>query len=166
MGNDALAAHFVAWLGERDETNLYRTIIGRGADLRCLCLTYRRYFSEFAGETRVDNSSFARDIAVESVDARRVGDLVQGSALIVSKSSTDMRVQYKFGTTPAAAPLKMKQASWKSVRLHGKPNNYKSPPWRPMPKAVKFDVYARNLFELRWSSPENASYVAFFHFMR
>lgn len=98
------------------------------------------------GETRVDNSSFARDIAVEQVDARRVGDLIQGSALIVSKSSTDMRVQYKFTWYDASGfTIEDEATSWKSVKLHGK-QQLQVGAVAPNAQVVKFDVYVRETY--------------------
>ncbi|MGL5047682.1 MAG: YcfL family protein [Shewanella sp.] len=98
------------------------------------------------GEIRVDNSSFARDIAVQSVDARRVGDLVQGSALIVNKSSTDMRVQYKFTWYDASGfTIEDEATSWKSVKLHGE-QQWQVGAVAPNAQVVKFDVYVRETF--------------------
>lgn len=98
------------------------------------------------GETRIDSNSFAQDIALESVDARRVGDLIQGSALIVSKSSSDMRVQYKFTWYDASGfTIEDEANSWKSVKLHGKQQLQVSAV-APNAQAVKFDVYVRETF--------------------
>lgn len=95
------------------------------------------------GETRVDNNSFARDISVEGVEARRVGDLIQGSALIVSKSSSDMRVQYKFTWYDASGfTIEDEATSWKSVKLHGKQQLQVSAV-APNAQVAKFDVYVR-----------------------
>ncbi len=95
------------------------------------------------GETRVDSKSFARDISVEGVEARRVGDLIQGSALIVSKSSSDMRVQYKFTWYDASGfTIEDEATSWKSVKLHGKQQLQVSAV-APNAQVVKFDVYVR-----------------------
>ncbi|WP_198780254.1 MULTISPECIES: YcfL family protein [Shewanella] len=98
------------------------------------------------GETRIDSNSFAQDIGLESVDARRVGDLIQGSALIVSKSSSDMRVQYKFTWYDASGfTIEDEANSWKSVKLHGKQQLQVSAV-APNAQAVKFDVYVRETF--------------------
>lgn len=98
------------------------------------------------GETRIDSNSFAQDIALDSVDARRVGDLIQGSALIVSKSSSDMRVQYKFTWYDASGfTIEDEANSWKSVKLHGKQQLQVSAV-APNAQAVKFDVYVRETF--------------------
>lgn len=98
------------------------------------------------GETRIDSNSFAQDIGLESVDARRVGDLIQGSALIVSKSSSDMRVQYKFTWYDASGfTIEDEASSWKSVKLHGKQQLQVSAV-APNAQAVKFDVYVRETF--------------------
>ncbi|PIW60441.1 YcfL family protein [Shewanella sp. CG12_big_fil_rev_8_21_14_0_65_47_15] len=98
------------------------------------------------GETRIDSNSFAQDIALESVDARRVGDLIQGSALIVSKSASDMRVQYKFTWYDASGfTIEDEASSWKSVKLHGKQQLQVSAV-APNAQAVKFDVYVRETY--------------------
>ena len=98
------------------------------------------------GETRIDSHSFAQDIALESVDARRVGDLIQGSALIVSKSSSDMRVQYKFTWYDASGfTIEDEASSWKSVKLYGKQQLQVSGV-APNAQAVKFDVYVRETY--------------------
>jgi len=98
------------------------------------------------GETRIDSNSFAQDIALESVDARLVGDLIQGSALIVSKSASDMRVQYKFTWYDASGfTIEDEASSWKSVKLHGKQQLQVSAV-APNAQAVKFDVYVRETY--------------------
>lgn len=98
------------------------------------------------GETRIDSNSFAQDIALESVDARRVGELIQGSALIVSKSASDMRVQYKFTWYDASGfTIEDEASSWKSVKLHGKQQLQVSAV-APNAQAVKFDVYVRETY--------------------
>ena len=98
------------------------------------------------GETRVDSKSFARDISVEGVEARRVGDLIQGSALIVSKSSSDMRVQYKFTWYDASGfTIEDEATSWKSVKLHGKQQLQVSAV-APNAQVAKFDVYVRETY--------------------
>ena len=98
------------------------------------------------GESRIDSNSFAQDIALESVDARRVGDLIQGSALIVSKSASDMRVQYKFTWYDASGfTIEDEASSWKSVKLHGKQQLQVSAV-APNAQAVKFDVYVRETY--------------------
>ncbi|MGL4223116.1 MAG: YcfL family protein [Shewanella sp.] len=98
------------------------------------------------GETRVDSKSFARDISVQGVEARRVGDLIQGSALIVSKSSSDMRVQYKFTWFDASGfTIEDEGSSWKSVKLHGKQQLQVSAV-APNTQVVKFDVYVRETY--------------------
>ncbi|MCU7993590.1 YcfL family protein [Shewanella glacialipiscicola] len=98
------------------------------------------------GETRVDNSSFARNIAVENVDARRIADVIQASALVVSKSSTDMRVQYKFTWYDASGfTIEDEATSWKSVKLHGK-QQLQVTAVAPNSQAVRFDVYVRETF--------------------
>lgn len=98
------------------------------------------------GETRIDSDSFALDIALESVDTRQVGDLIQGSALIVSKSLYDMRVQYKFTWYDASGfTIEDEASSWKSVKLHGKQQLQVSAV-APNAQAVKFDVYVRETY--------------------
>ncbi len=95
------------------------------------------------GETRTDNSFFARDIAVEAVNARRDADLLQGSALIVNRSSNDMRVQYKFTWYDSSGfTIEDEAASWKPIKLHGL-QQLNVAGVAPNPRAIKFEIYVR-----------------------
>lgn len=98
------------------------------------------------GETRIDSGSFARDIDVQNVNARLAGDLIQGSALIINRSSSDMRIQYKFTWYDASGfTIEDEATSWKSVKLHGKQQLQVSAV-APNTQVVKFDVYVRETY--------------------
>lgn len=147
MGNDARWPRILSRDWEKEMKQIYTGLLLAAALTLGACASHTAGISVSSlGETRVDNSSFARDIGVESVDARRVGDLVQGSALIVSKSSTDMRVQYKFTWYDASGyTIEDEATSWKSVKLHGKQQLQVSAV-APNAQVVKFDVYVRETF--------------------
>lgn len=96
-----------------------------------------------AGETRVDSRSFASDIGLEQVTSRGVGDVLQATALIVNKNSSDMRVQYKFTWFDAmGSTIDDEGVSWKSVKLHGKQQLQVSAV-APNTQAAAFEVYVR-----------------------
>ncbi|MGL4834479.1 MAG: YcfL family protein [Shewanella sp.] len=95
------------------------------------------------GEMRVDNRSLARHLALQNVDARRVADMIQGSALLVSQSSGDLHLQYKFTWYDANGfTLEDEASSWKAVKLHGKQQLAISAV-APNPETVRFEVYVR-----------------------
>ncbi|MGL5391466.1 MAG: YcfL family protein [Shewanella sp.] len=95
------------------------------------------------GDIRVDNRSLARHITLDKVDARRVADLIQGSALIVSQSSGDLQLQYKFTWYDASGfTIEDEASSWKALKLHGK-QQLSISAVAPNPDAVRFEVYVR-----------------------
>lgn len=147
MGNGARWPRILSRDWEKEMKQIYTGLLLAAVLTLGACASHTAGISVSSlGETRVDNTSFALDIAVESVDARRVGDLVQGSALIVSKSSTDMRVQYKFTWYDASGyTIEDEATSWKSVKLHGK-QQLQVAAVAPNAQAVKFDVYVRETF--------------------
>ncbi|GLP96448.1 YcfL family protein [Paraferrimonas sedimenticola] len=95
------------------------------------------------GTTRIDNSSFEKKVTIAQVRNRLQGDQMQGSAVLVSRASSDMRVQYRFSWFDINGyAIDDEGQAWKSVKLHGgqqlpvnalAPNN----------TAVKFEVYVR-----------------------
>ena len=99
-----------------------------------------------AGETRVDNSSFAKQVSVEQIDSHLVGDLTQATALIVSKASSDIRVQYKFTWFDASGfTIEDEASSWKSLKLHGM-QQMQVNAVAPNAMAIRFEVYVREAF--------------------
>ncbi|MFS1439004.1 YcfL family protein [Shewanella sp. 10N.286.48.A6] len=98
------------------------------------------------GEVRVDNNSFARAVAIEQVKVRTQADLLQGSALIISKVSTDLRLQYKFTWFDVGGfTIEDEASSWKSLKLHGKQQMQVSAV-APNANASRFEVYVREAF--------------------
>ncbi|MCL1068190.1 YcfL family protein [Shewanella olleyana] len=98
------------------------------------------------GETRIDNASFASDVAVEQVKVRTQGDLLQGSALILSKVGTDLRLQYKFTWYDVSGyTIEDEATSWKSLKLHGMQQMQVSAV-APNANATRFEVYVRKAF--------------------
>ncbi|WP_144206962.1 YcfL family protein [Shewanella donghaensis] len=98
------------------------------------------------GEVRVDNNSFAREVAVEQVKVRTQSDLLQGSALIKSQVSTDLRLQYKFTWYDVGGfTIEDEGNSWKSVKLHGM-QQIQVASVAPNANATRFEVYVRKAF--------------------
>ncbi|EDP99214.1 YcfL family protein [Shewanella benthica] len=98
------------------------------------------------GEVRIDNSSFARDVAVEQLKARQQGDLLQGSGVIMSKVSTDLRLQYKFTWYDINGfTLEDEASSWKSLKLHGM-QRMQVMAVAPNANAVRYELYVRKAF--------------------
>ena len=99
-----------------------------------------------SGQVRVDNSSFASDVNVVDISSVMVADLIKASALIQSKSSTDLRLQYKFTWYDASGFTVEDEAnSWKSVKLHGK-QQLQVGAVAPNSQATRFDIYVREAF--------------------
>ncbi|ARD22022.1 hypothetical protein A9267_03915 [Shewanella sp. UCD-FRSSP16_17] len=98
------------------------------------------------GVVRVDNNSFSREVGIEQVRVRTQADLLQGSALILSKVSTDLRLQYKFTWYDANDfTIEDEGVSWKSLKLHGKQQMQVSA-LAPNANATRFEVYVRKAF--------------------
>ncbi|WP_350431143.1 YcfL family protein [Shewanella sp. H8] len=99
-----------------------------------------------SGLVRVDSTSFASDINVTNISSHRVADLLKASALIQSKSSTDLRVQYKFTWFDAnGLTVEDEASSWKSVKLHGMQQLQVSGV-APNAQAIRFEIYVRETF--------------------
>jgi uncharacterized protein YcfL len=98
------------------------------------------------GQVRVDSSSFASDINVTDISSMMVADLVKASALIQSKSSSDLRVQYKFTWFDANGDtIEDESTSWKSVKLHGMQQRQVSAV-APNTQATGFEIYVRETY--------------------
>ncbi|MBR9729024.1 YcfL family protein [Shewanella intestini] len=98
------------------------------------------------GNVRADNSSLAREVATSDARARMVGDIMQGSVVISSKVSTDMRLQYKFTWYDISGFVIDEQAnSWQSATLHGM-QNIQVTSVAPNATATRFEVYVRKAF--------------------
>ncbi|QDE31620.1 MULTISPECIES: YcfL family protein [Shewanella] len=99
-----------------------------------------------SGLVRVDSASFASDIKVTNISSHMVADLLKASALIQSKSSTDLRVQYKFTWFDAnGLTVEDEASSWKSVKLHGMQQLQVSGV-APNTQAIRFEIYVRETF--------------------
>ena len=99
-----------------------------------------------AGQVRVDNSSFARNVSVTDISSRLIADVLQGSALISSKVSSDLRLQYKFTWYDASGfTVEDEASSWKSIKLHGKQQLQVSAV-APNAQVSRFDIYVRETF--------------------
>lgn len=98
------------------------------------------------GQVRVDNTSFASDINVTNISSHRVADLIKASALIQSKSTTDLRIQYKFTWFDAnGLTVEDEASSWQSVKLHGMQQLQVSGV-APNAQASHFEIYVRETF--------------------
>jgi len=99
-----------------------------------------------AGQVRVDNSSLAREISVTGISSRMSADLLQAGALISSKVSSDLRLQYKFTWYDASGfTFEDEASSWKSIKLHGK-QQLQVNAIAPNAQATRFDIYVRETF--------------------
>lgn len=98
------------------------------------------------GQVRIDSSSFASDINVTDISSMMVADLVKASVLIQSKSSSDLRVQYKFTWFDANGDtIEDEATSWKSVKLHGMQQRQVSAV-APNTQATGFEIYVRETY--------------------
>lgn len=99
-----------------------------------------------SGEVRVDNTSFAREVAVEQLKARQQGDFLQGSGMILSKVSTDLRLQYKFTWFDINGyTIEDEASSWKPLKLHGM-QRMQVNALAPNTQAVRYELYVRKAF--------------------
>lgn len=98
------------------------------------------------GEIRIDNSSFASKVGVDQLKARQQGDLLQGAGVIMSKVSTDLRLQYKFTWYDINGyTLEDDGSSWKSLKLHGM-QRMQVTAAAPNANAVRYEIYVRKAF--------------------
>ncbi|WP_372870393.1 YcfL family protein [Shewanella sp.] len=99
-----------------------------------------------SGESRVDNATFSREVSVSDVRLIGSGDLLKGSALISSKVSTDLRLQYKFSWYDAQGLLvEAEGQSWQSLKLHGMQQQQVSSV-APNSSASRVEIYVRKAF--------------------
>ncbi len=99
-----------------------------------------------SGEVRVDNSSFAREVGVEQLKARQQGDFLQGSGVVMSKVSTDLRLQYKFTWFDINGyTIEDEASAWKSLKLHGM-QRMQVNSVAPNALAVRYELYVRKAF--------------------
>ncbi|QIZ76127.1 DUF1425 domain-containing protein [Ferrimonas lipolytica] len=71
-------------------------------------------------EVRVDSYAVADDITLAEVKQRNVGGMLQGSALIISTTSTDRYWQYKFTFFDVEGfPIEVDSSNWVPLNLHG-----------------------------------------------
>jgi uncharacterized protein YcfL len=99
-----------------------------------------------AGEQRVDNSSLGGDLTLAQLDSRRAGQLLQGLAVLTSKTAKDQQLQYKFSWFDAQGySLEDEGQSWKPVTLHGR-QALQLVALAPNANAVRFEVYVRKTY--------------------
>lgn len=99
-----------------------------------------------SGETRVDNATFGREVSVSNLSLLGSGDMLKGTALIASKVSTDLRLQYKFSWYDSQGILVEGEGqSWQSLKLHGMQQQQVSSV-APNQSASRFEVYVRKAF--------------------
>lgn len=98
------------------------------------------------GENRIDNSSFAREVGLEQLKARQQGDVLQGAGVVMSKVSTDLRLQYKFTWYDINGyTLEDESSPWKSLKLHGM-QRMQVTAVAPNANAVRYEIYIRKAF--------------------
>lgn len=96
-----------------------------------------------SGDSRVDSSAVSRQVKIDQLMSRRQGDLLQGSAVLVSQKSTDIRLQYKFTWFDIdGISLDDEANSWQALTLHGKAHKQVQG-LAPNPQAVSFEIYVR-----------------------
>ncbi|ABE55602.1 protein of unknown function DUF1425 [Shewanella denitrificans OS217] len=96
-----------------------------------------------SGDSRVDSSAVSRQVKIDQLMSRRQGDLLQGSAVLVSQKSTDIRLQYKFTWFDIDGISRDDESnSWQALTLHGKAHKQVQG-LAPNPQAVSFEIYVR-----------------------
>ena len=96
-----------------------------------------------SGDSRVDSSAVSRQVKIDQLMSRRQGDLLQGSVVLVSQKSTDIRLQYKFTWFDIdGISLDDESNSWQALTLHGKAHKQVQG-LAPNPQAVSFEIYVR-----------------------
>ncbi|MBY5991261.1 YcfL family protein [Ferrimonas balearica] len=94
-------------------------------------------------ELRIDSSSVAREVTIERVQKRYVGDRLQASAVLASRVSTDRYLQYKFTFYDIdGIPLEPETMSWRPINLHGGEQRPVTAV-APLPTATEFEIYVR-----------------------
>ncbi|MBB1269428.1 YcfL family protein [Shewanella sp. SR44-3] len=96
-----------------------------------------------SGQTRIDSNSLSRDVKIEQIISRRLGDLLQGTAVLVSQGAYDVQLQYKFTWFDLdGISVDDEGNSWKSLTLHGHENKHIQA-LAPNPMASSFEIYVR-----------------------
>ncbi|QYK06700.1 YcfL family protein [Shewanella zhangzhouensis] len=99
-----------------------------------------------SGETRVDNSTFGREVSVGELKMSSSGDLLTAHALIQSRVATDLRLQYRFTWYDTQGlVIDGEGQSWQSLKLHGMQQMQVSSA-APNPSASRYEVYVRKAF--------------------
>ncbi|SHI19154.1 YcfL family protein [Ferrimonas marina] len=94
-------------------------------------------------QLRIDSSTVAREVSIEKVQKRRVGDLLQASATLISRVSTDRYLQYKITFFDIdGVVVEPGTSSWRPVNLHGGERLPVTQTART-PQAVEFEIYVR-----------------------
>jgi uncharacterized protein YcfL len=96
-----------------------------------------------SGQTRIDSNSVNRDVTIDQVMSRRLGDLLQGTAVLVSQGAHDVQLQYKFTWFDLdGISVDDEGNSWKSLTLHGHENKHIQA-LAPNAMASSFEIYVR-----------------------
>ncbi|MBM7073705.1 YcfL family protein [Shewanella sp. 202IG2-18] len=97
------------------------------------------------GEYKVDNSFVGGDVTVTNNIIRQIGGLLQGAAKIVSHSSKDQTMEYRFTWFDNQGVAVDNDAqSWQPVQIHGK-QSVQVMSVAPNSDAVRFQVYVRKV---------------------
>ena len=97
------------------------------------------------GNTTADNAFVANEISVSNSVIRQVGGLMQGSARIVSHSSKDQVIQYRFTWFDnQGVTVDSDAEGWQPIDIHGK-QTVQVISVAPNSSAVRFKVYVRKV---------------------
>ena len=97
------------------------------------------------GNTTAENAFVANEISVSNSVIRQVGGLMQGSARIVSHSSKDQVIQYRFTWFDnQGVAVDSDSEGWQPIDIHGK-QTVQVISVAPNSSAVRFQVYVRKV---------------------
>ncbi|MCL1077890.1 YcfL family protein [Parashewanella spongiae] len=97
------------------------------------------------GSRQVDNTRVARSISVVNNQMRQVGDLLQGSATLISDSSKDQSLQYRFTWYDLQGfVVDGDSIPWTPIIIHGKQSK-QIESVAPNSVAHRFEVYVRKV---------------------
>lgn len=91
----------------------------------------------------IQNTSLGSDIAVTALQSDRVGDMMRAQATLTSKTSSTLKVQYRFVWFSAAGMELNSNSAWKPLIVYGKESKTIQGV-APDPRAASFKLAIRN----------------------
>ncbi len=97
------------------------------------------------GNSQIDNSRVASSVSVVNNQMRQVGTLLQGSATLISDSSKDQALQYRFTWYDLQGfVVDGDSMAWTPIIIHGKQSKQVQSV-APNSTAHRFEVYVRKV---------------------